>query len=129
IQPRPYFKQGSNEILKNCRKTRSTFVTATFICENSQCSKTGWKSWKVAVLIRGYQQNGYSASVFNQRCERCKQLGTLELDQSSYINRVSYRLKKWAGISMETPDRKERKKTPPHKSDLCEGCRRGLCEF
>ncbi|KAK0723623.1 zinc-binding domain-containing protein [Apiosordaria backusii] len=128
LQPRPYFKRGNNEVLNNCKEKYSTFVMASFTCENQQCSKTGWKSGKVGILIRGYQNNGYHAIVFNQRCATCKQLGDLKLDQSSYIDRVSYRLKKWAGIDMGRPEWREKKDTPPHKSHLCEGCGRGYCE-
>ena len=71
-----------------------------FKCNNHACSKGGWGSKKVAIMIRGYPGNGYSAVVFNQCCKACNQLGTLELDEKSYIDRVTYRLKKFGEVSL-----------------------------
>lgn len=69
-----------------------------FTCNNDGCFKKGWASRKVAIFIRGYPEKGYSAVVFNQRCESCNRLGTLTLDKNSYLERVAYRLKKWVGV-------------------------------
>lgn len=104
----------------------STHVMGRFKCNNKACSTDGWSSKKVAILIRGYSRNGYNAVVFNQRCMACKRLGMLMLDRESYVDRVTYRLKKWAGVSM---DRQyyALKEGPPHETDLCEGCKRGVC--
>jgi hypothetical protein len=104
----------------------STHVMGKFKCNNDACSRDGWGSKKVAILIRGYPRNGYNAVVFNQRCKSCNRLGTLTLDEKSYVDRVAYRLKKWAGILMEE-QYYDSKEGPPHESDLCEGCRRGVC--
>ena len=98
-----------------------------FKCDNDDCPKNGWSSKKVAILIRGYPENGYSAVVFNQRCKSCKRFGTLALDETSYVERVAYRLKKWAGVPMEE-QRHFARDGPPHRSELCEGCRRGYCQ-
>jgi hypothetical protein len=65
-----------------------------FRCNNNGCSNRGWGSKKVTILIRGYPENGYNAVVFNQRCMSCNGLGTLTLDENSYVKRVAYRLKK-----------------------------------
>jgi hypothetical protein len=54
----------------------------------------------VIIQIRGYSGNGYNAVVFNQRCRSCDWLGALTLDEKSYIDRVAYRLKKWAGVAV-----------------------------
>ena len=54
-------------------------------------------------------------------------LGALTLDEHSYVERVAYRLKKWAGVRMEQM-RYAGKGGLPHRSDLCEGCRRGYCQ-
>lgn len=105
----------------------STNVMGRFRCYNNRCSSRGWGSKKVAILIRGYPGDGYNAVVFNQRCESCQKLGKLTLDEASYVDRVSYRLKKWAGVEVETPFY-AKKKSPPHMSDLCEGCKRGYCQ-
>ena len=104
-----------------------TYVMGKFTCNNDDCSKNGWSSKKVAILIRGYPENGYNAVVFNQRCQSCKRLGTLTLDVNSYIERVAYRLRKWAGAPVEEQHYIP-KQGLPHKSELCEGCKRGYCE-
>lgn len=104
-----------------------THVMGKFKCKNNDCSTGGWVSGQVAIMIRGYPMNGYNAVVFNQRCKSCDQLGTLTLDKKSYVGRVAYRLKKWAGIPMEPPEC-GRRTSKPHRSDLCEGCKRGVCQ-
>ena len=81
----------------------STCVMGRFNCPNDACSTGGWGSKKVAIRIRGYPGNGYNAVVFNQRCQSCNRLGNMELDKSSYVERVAYRLKKWAGVVVERP--------------------------
>lgn len=103
-----------------------THVIGRFTCTNAACSSTGWESKMVAILIRGYVGNGYNAEVFSQCCETCKEFGSLELNVRSYVERVAYRIQKWAGIPMEAPYYGG-KSGLPHKEDLCEGCRRGIC--
>jgi hypothetical protein len=102
----------------------STCVMGVFICSNYACPKVSWGSGKVAIMIRKYPNNGYNAIVYNQRCESCEELGRLKLDERSYVDRVSYRLKKWAGVDLKLPNF-TLKETPPHKTHLCEGCKRG----
>lgn len=106
----------------------STFLMGRLTCDNSACSKEAWTSGKVNIVIRRYPNNGYNAVVYNQRCKQCKRLGNLTLDKSSYVERVAYRLKKWAGVVMEQPPYRE-KETPPHRQELCEGCKNGYCEL
>lgn len=103
-----------------------THVMGRFICNNNICRKQFWDSRKVPIEIRGYDDNGYSAIVYNQRCKSCDQLGTFELDERSYIERVAYRLKKWAGVEMEAPPFNGIE-GPPHERAYCEGCKRGKC--
>ncbi|KAF1843206.1 uncharacterized protein K460DRAFT_289518 [Cucurbitaria berberidis CBS 394.84] len=105
---------------------RFTHVMGRFICNNSTCEKRFWDSRKVPIEIRGYEDNGYTAIVYNQSCKSCDRLGTFELDERSYIERVAYRLKKWAGVEMEAPPFK-RIEGPPHERAYCEGCKRGKC--
>ena len=109
------------------KKQYPTNVMGKFTCSNGNCLKSGWSSKKVAIRIRGYRNNGYSAIVFNQRCDSCKQLGNMILDEASYVDRVSFRIKKWAGVSVETPCYGEEKGLP-HKEELCEGCKQGYCK-
>jgi hypothetical protein len=90
------------------------------------CDTNGWSSKKVAILIRGYAENGYNATVFNQRCRTCDQLGTLALDEKSYVERVAYRIQRWAGVQVEQPYYAS-KGGKPHKRELCEGCKKGVC--
>jgi hypothetical protein len=106
--------------------TYSTNVMGTFKCTNNACLNRGWGSMRVAILIRGYPKGRYNAVVFNQRCWSCEKLGNLTLNRESYVDRVAYRLKKWAGIEMERPH-VDSQNGPPHKSTLCEGCKRGVC--
>jgi hypothetical protein len=120
-----WFHQDGNE--SNCHDDYSTFVMGKFECDNSACPKSSWFSGKVTILILGFPDNGYTAVVFNQRCEFCHWLGNLKIDEQSYIDRVAYRLKKWAGVPLEQKTY-IRKETPPHRRDLCEGCKRGVCE-
>ena len=104
----------------------STHVMGKFKCNNDACSTGGWGSKKVAILIRGYPGNEYNAVVFNQRCKSCNQLGILTLDKKSYVERVTYRLKKWAGVPIEQKYYVP-KEGLPHERDFCEGCKRGIC--
>lgn len=121
----PWF--NSTDSNKDSYVKYSTYVMGKFQCDNDACSKDGWGSKKVGILIRGYSENGYNAVVFGQRCQSCNQLGILTLNKGSYIDRVAYRLKKWAGVPTEEQHYLVRN-GPPHKSELCEGCKRGYCE-
>ncbi|KAH9225574.1 hypothetical protein K456DRAFT_1790528, partial [Colletotrichum gloeosporioides 23] len=112
---------------KICNNLYKTSVMGRFTCDNGFCAKAAWISGHVAIIIRGYEDNGYNAVVYNQRCKACKQLGNLTLDEDSYVDRVSYRLQRWAGMSVELPFY-EKKNTPPHRKDLCEGCKQGCCQ-
>lgn len=103
-----------------------TYVMGRFQCKNSACATSGWGSKKVSIVIKGFSENRYNAVVYNQRCRSCNSLGTLTLDETSYVERVAYRLKKWAGAQVETPFF-ESKVTDPHREDLCEGCKIGVC--
>jgi hypothetical protein len=105
---------------------RLTHVMGRFVCNHNSCKKRFWDSRKVPVEIRGYNNNGYSAIVYNQRCKSCDRLGTFELNERSYTERVGYRLKKWAGVEMEAPPFNGIE-GPPHERAYCEGCKRGKC--
>jgi hypothetical protein len=105
----------------------STNVMGKFTCNNDGCPTRGWSSKTVSILIRGYPENGYNAVIFNQRCKSCNKLGDLTLDKDSYVERVAYRLKKWAGVRMEQ-QHYTGKAGRPHERELCEGCKRGYCQ-
>lgn len=105
-----------------------TNIMGSFTCNNRACAKKTWTSKKVAILIRGYPANGYNAEVFNQRCKSCNHLGQPIVDKQSYVDRVVYRLKKWANVPVELPYYEGVSNMMPHESELCEGCMRGLCQ-
>jgi hypothetical protein len=116
----------NNDIDAHFNNWYKTCVMGRFTCDNNACRKKRWSSKVVATWIQGYTRNGYNAIVFNQRCESCNCLGSFKLDEKSYIDRIAYRLKKWAGVIVEQPPFLL-KKTPPHEKDLCEGCKVGKC--
>lgn len=116
-----------NDSDRDSNNNYETHVMGKFKCNDNACSTRGWSSKKVAILIRGFPRNGYNAVVFNQRCKSCNQLGILILDEESYVGRVAYRLKKWAGVPTERQYYAQNKGLP-HMEDLCEGCKRGVCQ-
>ncbi|KAK3333751.1 zinc-binding domain-containing protein [Cercophora scortea] len=105
----------------------STNVMGEFQCTNDRCRKSGWGSKRVAIRIRGYSNHGYNAVVYNQRCKRCNGLGTFMLDQTAYIERVSYRVIKWAGLTTVDKMPYHGGSSPPHEREFCEGCKAGVC--
>jgi len=104
----------------------STFVMGRFTCDNNSCPRNAWTSKKVTLFIRKYSNDRYNAAVYDQSCKFCEELGRLAMDEKSYVDRVSYRLKRWAGVEMEPPQY-NLKKTPPHVKEHCEGCKAGIC--
>jgi len=124
-EPAPLFNHdGRNSEIIN---DYSTNIMGRFACQNPKCPITGWGSKKIAIRIRGFRDNTYDAVVFKQRCRACQHLGAMHINENSYIERVAYRLKKWAGIPMETPEYNVVEGGLPHKSYLCEGCKAGCC--
>jgi hypothetical protein len=104
----------------------TTCVMGKFTCENRACRQSGWSSKVVSIRIRGYPRSGYNAVVYNQRCKSCNRLGRFKLDEESYVERIAYRLKKWAGVTVERPPFSE-KNDGPHDSERCEGCKVDDC--
>ena len=124
IGPIKFHRKKSSE---NADRDYSTNIRGKFICNNNACSSWGWSSGRVAILIRKYPRNEYNAVVFGQRCKSCNKLGSLKIDEGSYVDRLAYRLKKWAGLQMDQQVYTSRE-SAPHESALCEGCRRGVCQ-
>lgn len=125
IVPTPWYNSNIDAV---GNRQYSTNVMGRFRCKNRCCLQKGWGSKKVSILITGYPNNGYNAQVFGQLCKSCEKLGALTLDEESYIKRVAYRLKKFAGVVMTPPPFHGTFRGPKHESDLCEGCKRGYCE-
>jgi len=117
----------NNDSGEGSTRSHPTFIFGRFTCDSKACPGGVWLSGKIATLIRQYPNDGYNAVVYSQRCQKCEKLGRLQIDKDSYVDRVSYRIKKWNGVEMERPIYKE-KTTKPHKSWLCEGCKRGVCK-
>ncbi|KAM0339576.1 hypothetical protein ACHAPU_010876 [Fusarium lateritium] len=104
----------------------NTNIMGKFACNNGKCKKNGWSSKQIAITIREYSRDRYNARVYHQRCKQCKSLGQLSINQESYIDRVSYRIKKWNGVEMERPVYSGTS-NGPHEAALCEGCKNGQC--
>lgn len=129
ITPEPYFNHITSANAAHHSNEYSTNIMGTFLCTNTSCDQEGWGSKKIAIRIRRYLPgNGYNAVVFNQRCKSCQKLGSMTINEESYIDRVTYRLKKWAGVEVEKPQF-NRREGPPHARHLCEGCKRGVCSW
>jgi len=125
--PALWFNQEDTE--DDLHKEYDTSVMGKFVCTNSKCHKSGWSNLMVAVWIRlycGHRRDGYNAVVFNQRCISCDCLGTLTLHEKSYVERVSYRLRKWAGAPVKPPLYAGGSQAP-HVEERCEGCKQGHC--
>ncbi|KAK0657756.1 zinc-binding domain-containing protein [Cercophora newfieldiana] len=117
IDPIPWFSAPGEGAVD---EEYSTNIMGRFQCGNESCKV-------VAIHITKYTNSGYTAEVFGQRCRSCNKLGILTLDEQSYVDRVSYRLQKWAGVHVMAPVYNGRDDRPPHKTELCEGCKRGRC--
>lgn len=120
------FSFNENDNDAGIEHEHSTNIVGKFKCRNKSCRTKGWTSGHVAIWIRGYSGDRYNAVVYNQRCKNCDGLGDLEVDGQSYVDRVAYRLKVWAGAPVPRPHFIQRN-TPPHKRELCEGCKAGVC--
>ncbi|KAI7913396.1 hypothetical protein M0657_010047 [Pyricularia oryzae] len=106
-----------------CTNDYDTNISGQFRCSNRACFKV-WGSGQVAIRIIAFDDNRYNAIVYNQHCKKCNSLGIMKLDEARYVERVSYRLKKWAGVRQEMPPY-QAKSGPPHMEKLCEGCIQG----
>lgn len=100
-------------------------IMGRFICRNGACKSSGWSSKKIAITIRMYPGQKYNARVYHQRCKNCNCISRPILDES-YAERVTYRIKKWNGVEVESP-RISGASKGPHNSLLCEGCKAGHC--
>jgi hypothetical protein len=126
IVPKPWFNHaGENQ---QAIDEYSTNIMGRFECRNRACPQKGWGSKMIGIVIHRFPNNGYNAVVFKQRCKSCTKLGTLRLNEKSYVERVTYRLRKWAGIRMERPEYNGDNGGPEHENLLCEGCKRGYCQ-
>ena len=112
--------------------THNTSIMGEFQCGNKKCPRGRWHSKKIAIWIRGYPSSGfdvgYNAVVFNQRCRSCNEIAKMSLEKDTYVDRVAFRLRKWAGVEVSRPVFVRNPKIR-HDSKHCEGCRPGHCEL
>ncbi|KAL2265011.1 hypothetical protein VTJ83DRAFT_7521 [Remersonia thermophila] len=127
IQPSWKFSYSGTDD-PSIRKRYTTHIMGRFTCNNKTCPNPGWGSKKISIVIQELPGNRYNAVVFKQRCKRCDTLGVMAIDEECYVERVSYRLKKWSGIKMEEHEHFEQKRGLPHKTDFCEGVMARTCE-
>ncbi|KAM3514400.1 hypothetical protein MY11210_001954 [Beauveria gryllotalpidicola] len=105
-------------------KYKDSNVSGKFQCGNKKCGKK-WSSMCIAIVIRLFHDNKYTVVVYHQRCEWCNGLAKPTLDET-YEERVAKWLKIWSGIDVPKVHY-ERKRTRPHQSSRCEGCKAGHC--
>ncbi|EFQ36638.1 hypothetical protein CGRA01v4_12197 [Colletotrichum graminicola] len=120
------FKFHNDDNDDNSRRDYDTNIMGQFACRNHACHANGWASKRIPVTIRMYDGQRYNARVYHQRCRQCNSLSRPTLD-SSYAERVAYRLKVWCGIPMQPPNFVRKPAKKPHASELCEGCKAGHC--
>ncbi|CEJ81816.1 hypothetical protein VHEMI01926 [[Torrubiella] hemipterigena] len=125
LQPALSFKFNHEDTDKGVEESYRTNVVGTFTCQNPKCKGSTWTSGVIPIIIRMYSNNRYNARVYYQQCRRCRRACVPTLDQT-YAERVAYRIKKWRGIFVEAK-RYFTKGTPPHRDDLCYGCKAGTC--
>jgi len=107
-------------------KVYDTHIMGRFDCTNSACPTDKWSSKWIALTIRLYEGQRYNAKVWHQRCRACDTFGHPTLDDT-YAERIAYRLKVWFRKYLELVNWSWRE-TPPHESDLCEGCKHRHCQ-
>ncbi|KAI1126007.1 zinc-binding domain-containing protein [Nemania abortiva] len=120
-----FFTFHDNDDEYGCTKSWDSAVMGRFRCHNPNCGTNGWSSKQIAITIRMYPGEKYNARVYHQRCKSCGSLSKPILDDT-YAERVTYWLKKWCGIHLETPPHSGQSKGP-HKNRFCEGCKAGHC--
>ena len=110
---------------RDAEQEYDTLIKGVFVCDNAECGNEKWTSKSVAITIRMFAGRRYNATVYHQRCMKCDSLSRPWLD-SSYTDRVTYRLKKWCGVQMVTTQYSG-ESNGPHQKELCEGCKAGHC--
>ncbi|KAF5562874.1 hypothetical protein FNAPI_2982 [Fusarium napiforme] len=118
------FRQDYQKI--NIKRVFDSKVVGKFECSRLGCTNRSWESNSIAIRIREYEGNQYNVKVYHQQCKRCNRYTRPEIEILSYVDRVSFRIKKWNGI-----DAKPIPIDVVHKRDhmerLCEGCKKGHC--
>lgn len=97
-----FFQFYEKDDSRSCIDDYDTNIMGRFTCHNHACSARVWTSKQIAITIRRYSNNRYNARVYHQSCKSCETPSKPELD-SSYAERVAYRIKKWCGVQMDAP--------------------------
>ena len=125
IKPKPWFNPTERDDARI--QHRETYIMGKFRCRNPQCEQSGWGSKKIFTVIQRFPKGGYNARVFKQSCRECDKIGKMEINEKTYIERVTFWLKRWAGIPMDEEDHTG-EPGPPHEEDYCEACKLGYCQ-
>ncbi|KAF5983511.1 hypothetical protein FBULB1_3731 [Fusarium bulbicola] len=118
------FRQNDQKI--DIKRVFDSRVIGEFTCDRRRCNKRTWSSNSVAIRIREYEGHQYNVKVYHQECKRCNQPSRPEIEKLSYVNRVSFRIKKWNGIEAK-PMHLEVASKGGHMERLCVGCQQGHC--
>ncbi|GAB7332364.1 hypothetical protein MBLNU13_g04186t1 [Cladosporium sp. NU13] len=119
-----FYEEGE---LEDSIRNYDTNTMGAFTCPNQSCLVQRWTSKRISISIQLYEDEQYNAIVWHQRCRKCESMGSLELDVQSYTDRVVYRLGKWLGLQAPPPPFSGSIGGPPHKRELCEGCKSNHC--
>lgn len=125
----PQWTFNSQDTSAGTKQEYHTRIMGRFICPKKECTKPGWPSKIIPIVIREYPDRRYNAVVYRQRCRDCNTLGIMKLDEESYVERVVYRLKKWSGVEMDEVEYFGPKEGPEHESEFCEGCKVRKCKI
>ncbi|KAF5631176.1 uncharacterized protein FTJAE_8042 [Fusarium tjaetaba] len=118
------FRQDYQKI--NIKRVFDSKVVGEFECSRLGCTNRSWESNSIAIRIREYEGNQYNVKVYHQQCKRCNRYTRPEIEILSYVDRVSFRIKKWNGINAK-PIPIDVVHKRPHMERLCEGCKKGHC--
>ncbi|KAJ1554620.1 hypothetical protein HK096_002687 [Nowakowskiella sp. JEL0078] len=105
-----------------------TVLGGTYKCLHGKKKKktTGWSSGHICTQIR-VDGNDFEVLVWNQRCLKCHTVRSAEIDEERYISQICSKLELMFGLRESIRNVNEKKDTPPHITELCEGCMAGIC--
>lgn len=122
-----------------------TKVPARFECLEPSCAATvrsnrrswqrtvpkyHWRSAAVKVDVRLYAGNKYNARAYYQHCKHCNRVREPIFDgkyEALYVARISERIAEWTEVKVKLPSTNYESSGGGHRTDLCEGCKHGVC--
>ena len=103
----------------------STHVMGKLRCKNA-CGTNIWSSKKVAILIRGYAENGYKCCSVQSALKDLRQARHFDSGREIICRTSRIQNPEVGGRSSEQQHHAS-KGGKPHKREFCEGCKRGVC--